>query len=98
MVQRKAAVGSQGDKQSDIVRQFMMQTAGAAEPAPAPQVVSSGFIARTESTDAAKEAARTWDRSQLLKVDDNDAQVKIYNACMRPERQRTAFPLFSRLA
>ena len=31
-------------------------------------------------TEAAKEQARSWDRSQLLAVDEGDAQVKIYQA------------------
>ena len=77
---RKAGAGSQGDKQSAVVQEFLAQHGGAAT-SDAPRVVSSaGFVPRTAETEAAKEASRGWDRSQLLKVDDSDAQVKIYNA------------------
>ena len=84
MVSRKSGAGSQGDKQSAIVQQFLAETAGAppAPPtAPPAQVISSsGFVARTAETDAAKEQAKSFNRDQLLKVDDGDSQVKIYNA------------------
>lgn len=80
MASRKAGAGSQGDKQSAVVQEFLSKVGGAAS-SDAPRVVSSsGFVPRTAETEAAKEESRSWDRSQLLKVDDSDAQVKIYNA------------------
>ena len=78
---RKAAQGSQGDRQSAMVQQFLAE-AGAAPPPPPPQQVvgSAGFVPRTAESEAAKEQAKTFNRDQLLKVDDDDTQVKIYNA------------------
>lgn len=53
-------------------------------PTSSAQTISKGFVPRTEETDREKEKARTsWDRSMLLKVDDNDMQVKIYNDLAR---------------
>lgn len=39
---------------------------------------ASGFVASSAATDAEKERSRQWDRSQLLAVKDNDAQLGIY--------------------
>ena len=88
MVSRKAGAHSQGDKQSslDKVQQFLKEAQAANNPgaassfAPPAVVSSSGFVPRTAATDAAKEEAKTFDRSQLLKVDEDDSQVQIYNA------------------
>jgi len=44
------------------------------------QEFSSGFVPRTEETDAAKAEAASWDRSQLLSAGADDAQVKIFDA------------------
>ena len=44
------------------------------------QQFASGFVASTPQTDAEKAAAREWDRSAVLAVKDDDAQVQIYNA------------------
>ena len=52
-------------------------------PSRAAAAISSGFVPRTEETDRQKEAAKTWDASQVLKVDDADAQVQIFNAYSR---------------
>ncbi len=39
-----------------------------------------GFVPSSAATEAEKEAQRTWDRSSLMAVKDDDAQVGIYNA------------------
>ena len=41
---------------------------------------AAGFVASSSATDAEKATQRDWDRSQLLAVKDDDAQVQIYNA------------------
>ena len=47
------------------------------------QQFSSGFVRASSETDAEKQAQRSWDRSSLLAVKDDDAQVDIYNAYAR---------------
>lgn len=44
------------------------------------QQFAAGFVARTAESDAQKAEQRSWDRSQLLGVREDDAQVSIYNA------------------
>ena len=39
---------------------------------------SSGFVPRSESSEAAKAEQRTWDRSKLLEVQEDDPQALIY--------------------
>jgi hypothetical protein len=89
MVSRKSGAGSQGDKQSAIVQQFLEETGGSSSTSSAPSmgqaasahvVSSAGFVPRTRETEAEKQKARDWDRSALLQVKDDDAQVKIYHA------------------
>jgi len=41
---------------------------------------AKGFVPSSAATDSEKQAQRTWDRSSLLQVDDNDSQVGIFNA------------------
>ena len=41
---------------------------------------AKGFVARTDTTDAEREAQRTWNRDALLQVNEDDAQVNIFNA------------------
>ena len=80
---RKAACGSQGDKQSDIVAKFASEICGgsASSSAAVPKVVSSaGFVPSTAATQAEKEKQRDWDRSAILKVNEDDTQVQIYQA------------------
>jgi len=38
------------------------------------------LVASSAATESEKQAQRTWDRSSLLQVDDNDTQVGIFNA------------------
>ncbi|KAL1503955.1 hypothetical protein AB1Y20_010373 [Prymnesium parvum] len=67
MVQKKASCFSQGDKTSAVVQQF-----------------ASGFVAASRETEEQKEAARAARaKVSLLAVDDDDAQVQIYNAYSR---------------
>ena len=88
MVASRKVIQKDADKQSAIVQQFAESLAGgssssssAAASRPAAAVVSSSaFVPRTEATEKAKADQRSWDRAELLKVDDEDAQVKIYNA------------------
>jgi uncharacterized protein YbdZ (MbtH family) len=76
---KKAGPGSTNGKQSQMVADFIAATTGLAESAAAaPQVVFSGFVATSKETEAQKAAQQSWDRSELLKVRDDDAQVKIY--------------------
>ena len=80
---RKAACGSQGDKQSDIVARFASEIGGssASSSVATPKVVSSaGFVPSTAATQAEKEKQRDWDRSSLLKVGDDDTLVQIYQS------------------
>ena len=84
MVSRKAG-SSDNDKQSAIVRDFLKQTQSSSsssqQPPPASTVISSsGFVPTSAQTEQQKKEQREWDRAELLKVDDDDAQVKIYNA------------------
>ena len=81
MVSRKAG-SSDNEKQSAIVQQFALQQSQSQQPAAAaPTVISSsGFVPRSEDTEKAKAEQRNWDRAELLKVDEDDAQVRIYNA------------------
>ena len=87
---RKAAPGSQGNKVSAQVQEFLEEQerkaagAGAAvPPPPAATVAASGFVPRSQETEREKEEQRTFDRSALLRVDDKDAQVQIYNQYAR---------------
>ena len=41
---------------------------------------AKGFVPSSAATESEKQAQRTWDRSSLLQVDDNDSQVGIFNA------------------
>ena len=41
---------------------------------------AKGFVASSAATESEKQAQRSWDRSSLLQVQDNDAQIGIFNA------------------
>ena len=41
---------------------------------------AKGFVASSAATESEKQAQRTWDRSSLLQVNDDDSQVGIFNA------------------
>ena len=85
MVRHKAGYGAEGAKVSAQVLEFLeqqQQQHQQAAPPPEPPraaIASSGFVPRTEETDRAKESSRTYDASDVLKVGEDDAQVKIYN-------------------
>ena len=84
MVASRKVIQKDADKQSAIVQQFAESLAAGSSSSAAPPaatvISSSGFVPRSEETEKAKEEQRSWDRAALLKVDDEDAQVKIYNA------------------
>ena len=87
MVSRKAGPNSQNDKVSSQVQQFLEEQEKAQRQQQQQQqqqtVASSGFVARSDETERAKEEARSWDRSQLLRVGDDDAQLKIFDEYSR---------------
>ena len=41
---------------------------------------AKGFVPSSVVTESEKQAQRSWDRSSLLQVQDNDAQIGIFNA------------------
>jgi hypothetical protein len=86
MVSKKLVVDGRSEGLEGKLAALQAELAAAKEtpPTKTPAVVASrGFVARSEQTDREKEEAREWDRSALLKVADDDQQVKIYNDLAR---------------